>query len=292
MSQQGLMCPFLPIPMTSPLYLCQSGHLAQKHPSLFHIFSFPFNMKTNLLPICLLAAGMLLGSHSTIFAQTTTSQSGATYTDGSANGFSLSLGQTYRFNLAYAHSYVGFNVKPLNTGDWNVGTDGGSNGGAMIVGNMGGALQFITVPGVANSPTQGGLNVAQTLTDANLNNATRMVINRYGQVKIGATEPGASHSDFKLSVDGKLVAKSVYVTTANWADYVFDKEYRLAPLAEVEAYVKANKHLPEIPTTCEVEEKGIDVAAINTLLLKKVEELTLHLIEMNKRLEAVEATKK
>ncbi|MDB5267500.1 MAG: hypothetical protein JWP58_540 [Hymenobacter sp.] len=241
-------------------------------------------MKTNFLPSCLLAAGMLLTGNS-VFAQTTTSQSGATYTDGNPDGYAISLGQTYRYSLGYAHSYVGFNIKPLSNGQWNLGSDGGNNGGAMITGNMAGALQFITVPTNSANPA------SRAVYDSDLNPLTRMVINRYGQVKIGVTEPGGSHADFKLSVDGKIVAKSVYVTSANWADYVFDKEYRLAPLSEVEAYVKANKHLPEVPTTCEVEEKGIDVATINTLLLKKVEELTLHLIELNKRLEAVEAAK-
>ena len=65
--------------------------------------------------------------------------------------------------------------------------------------------------------------------------------------------------------------------------------YRLTPLPELETYLKANRHLPEIPTTREVETQGINVGAMNTLLLKKVEELTLHLIELNKKVARLEA---
>ena len=67
-----------------------------------------------------------------------------------------------------------------------------------------------------------------------------------------------------------------------WADNVFESDYELKSLAEIETYIKANKHLPEIPTTTEVKENGINVAKINVLLLKKIEELTLLMIEQNK----------
>ncbi len=61
------------------------------------------------------------------------------------------------------------------------------------------------------------------------------------------------------------------------------------PLPELEQYVLANKHLPEVPTTAQVAEAGVNVAEMNVVLLKKVEELTLHLIEANKRIERLEA---
>ena len=70
---------------------------------------------------------------------------------------------------------------------------------------------------------------------------------------------------------------------------MFADNYRLTPLPELETYLKANRHLPEIPTTCDVEAEGINVGAMNTLLLKKVEELTLHLIELNKKVARLEA---
>jgi hypothetical protein len=70
--------------------------------------------------------------------------------------------------------------------------------------------------------------------------------------------------------------------TANWADYVFDKDYKLLSLGEVESYVKKNKHLPGVPSADEVVKDGIDMATMDAKLLEKIEELTLYMIEMKK----------
>jgi Uncharacterised protein family (UPF0184) len=80
----------------------------------------------------------------------------------------------------------------------------------------------------------------------------------------------------------------VVVTSSSWADHVFRSGYRLRPLSEVNAYIQANHHLPDIPTEAEVKEKGVSVAEMQAKLLAKIEELTLHLIEVeakNDRLE-------
>ena len=69
---------------------------------------------------------------------------------------------------------------------------------------------------------------------------------------------------------------------ANWSDFVFNKDYDLMPLNKVESFVKKNKHLPEVPSAKEMEESGLNLKEMNLLLLKKVEELTLHVIEMKK----------
>lgn len=79
-----------------------------------------------------------------------------------------------------------------------------------------------------------------------------------------------------------LSANSIY-----WSDYVFAPDYSLMPLQEVEQFVKTNRHLPDIPSEQEVLDKGIDVAEMNALLLKKVEELTLYIIEIEKQVEAL-----
>ncbi|MEI8273367.1 MAG: hypothetical protein WCG08_12160 [Paludibacter sp.] len=85
-----------------------------------------------------------------------------------------------------------------------------------------------------------------------------------------------------LRVNGTIIATEMDVQSNVWADNVFESDYELKSLAEIETYIKANKHLPEIPTTTEVKENGINVAKINVLLLKKIEELTLLMIEQNK----------
>lgn len=79
------------------------------------------------------------------------------------------------------------------------------------------------------------------------------------------------------------------IKSSDVADYVFEPDYKLMPLAEVEAFTKSNKHLPEVPSAAEIEKSGLDLAKMNLILLKKVEELTLHTIELEKRLKAVEA---
>lgn len=101
-----------------------------------------------------------------------------------------------------------------------------------------------------------------------------------GNVGIGTTNPQA-----KLAVNGDVFAKKVKVTqaSADWPDYVFEALYILMPLDSLEGYVKENKHLPEIPTAAMVEKEGLDLGEINKTLTKKLEEVILYLIELNKR---------
>lgn len=72
-------------------------------------------------------------------------------------------------------------------------------------------------------------------------------------------------------------------------DYVFSPEYRLAPLREVEAFIKANRHLPEVPSAEKIREAGLDLTEMNLKLLQKVEELTLHAIDQEKRIHELES---
>lgn len=94
------------------------------------------------------------------------------------------------------------------------------------------------------------------------------------------------HNDWKLSVDGKIVAKEIVVTTdeAEWSDYVFDDDYKLRPLNEVELFIEANGHLPDVPSAKEVGCEGQDLGEMNAILLRKIEELTLYVIELEKKL--------
>lgn len=89
---------------------------------------------------------------------------------------------------------------------------------------------------------------------------------------------------YKLSINGGVRANEIRVE-AGWADYVFDEDYNLRSLKEVEAYIKENNHLPEVPTAKQVADNGIKVGEISALLLKKIEELTLYLIEKDKQID-------
>jgi len=107
-----------------------------------------------------------------------------------------------------------------------------------------------------------------------------------GRVLIGSVNP-AKATDYLLAVNGNaLFTKAVVKLYSNWPDYVFEKEHKLMPLTELEKYVQKNKHLPEVPSAKEIEENGIDVGANQAILLKKVEELTLYMIEQGKKIEA------
>lgn len=116
------------------------------------------------------------------------------------------------------------------------------------------------------------------------NNVERMRINSNGKVGIGTAIP-----DEKLTVNGKIHAQEVRIDLSSpmtVPDYVFANDYKLKSLEEVEAYIKQNSHLPEIPSAKEIEKNGLMLAEMNMNLLKKIEELTLYSIDQNKKIEA------
>lgn len=160
------------------------------------------------------------------------------------------------------------------------------NGGALIWADVEGTLNFTAFP------SNGGATGVNTPNGqyyyANDVLAYRVLkIKPSQQVQVGPYAPPATspHTDYRLAVDGKLVAKSIFVTqaTTNWADFVFAPTYALQPLPELEAYLKQNRHLPAIPSAAEVEKNGIDVGEMNARLLQSLEELTLHVIELSKQ---------
>jgi hypothetical protein len=96
------------------------------------------------------------------------------------------------------------------------------------------------------------------------------------------------HADAKLHVGGKVSAQQIVVHINGWADDVFDADYELMPLDDLEAYVQRERHLPGVPPQRDVERDGIDLAQTNEMLLRKVEELTLHAIDQQKQIEELE----
>ncbi len=99
-----------------------------------------------------------------------------------------------------------------------------------------------------------------------------------GNVGIGTTNPGS----FKLAVNGKTWTTEVQVAVSKPPDYVFEPTYHLSPLDSIKTYIDKNKHLPEVPSAKEMEKNGVNLGEMNMLLLKKIEELTLYVIELKK----------
>ncbi|OQP64633.1 hypothetical protein [Niastella populi] len=110
----------------------------------------------------------------------------------------------------------------------------------------------------------------------------KVIITSGGNVGIGTTNPQA-----KLAVNGDIFSKKVKVTQSGWPDYVFASGYKLPPLAEVEQFIKQQHHLPDVPSAAEVEKNGLDLGDNQAALLKKIEELTLYIINLNKEVEAL-----
>lgn len=97
-------------------------------------------------------------------------------------------------------------------------------------------------------------------------------------------------NNFELKESGFLFARRIEVIgSGNFPDYVFDADYDLRTLDEVEAYIKANHHLPDVPSAEEVAENGHNLGEMDEILLKKVEELTLYMIQLKKENEELKS---
>ncbi|AHF90389.1 hypothetical protein OPIT5_09435 [Opitutaceae bacterium TAV5] len=108
-----------------------------------------------------------------------------------------------------------------------------------------------------------------------------MLVNNNGNISIGTTV--ATH---KLTVNGPIRAKEVIVDTG-WADDVFAEDYALMPLTEVKHHIEANKRLPGVPSAGQVASEGVSVGEMQSLLLRKVEELTLHVIRQQEEIDGL-----
>lgn len=128
----------------------------------------------------------------------------------------------------------------------------------------------------------GNVTMAQGLTVSETVHADELLIT---DKHAGALIP----EGYRAAIDGKFIAEEVTVlNSSQWADFVFEEDYQLEPLESVEAYIQENGHLEHIPTTAEVTEKGINLGEMDARLLRKIEELTLHMIDMNERVKGLE----
>lgn len=170
----------------------------------------------------------------------------------------------------------------------------------QVVGKIGSTGLFLdaTTPAINTSSTAQYLHIYNHLSGANgLKAGGMLVADDYGyaspakndlivkgKVAIG-TPLSSNPNNYTLAVNGQIGAKDVRVeaTSATWPDYVFEDTYQLPSLTEVESYLQENKHLKEVPSAKEIAEKGHSLGDMDAVLLKKIEELTLYMIEQSKQ---------
>lgn len=160
-------------------------------------------------------------------------------------------------------------------------TTGGSSSGNLIVASRSNKSILFTTGTSGFAWTPG----AET---------TRMAILNDGKVKIGdVTTPG----EYKLYVEEGILTEKIKVALHddpnNWADYVFNADYKLMPLHQLKKYVEKHNHLPNIPSTQElIDNGGVELMEMTKLQMEKIEELTLYMIQMNEKLEELETENK
>lgn len=180
------------------------------------------------------------------------------------------------------NTYLGFNSASINKGSNNVFI--GSNSGPVANNQLGAFLSDKLF--IDNIRTNTPLIWGDFATDQlKLNGAVGV-----GAVITYPTNP--IYANYKLFVTGGILTDEIRVKLnvgGTWADYVFNKDYNLKPLSEVEKYINENGHLPNVPSAAQVKEEGINIGDMARIQQEKIEELTLYIIAQNKRIEALEA---
>jgi len=139
--------------------------------------------------------------------------------------------------------------------------------------NPGGNLNFILV-----NLNTGNFDMQSGISNVTFNNTGTFAVGM-GALPVPA---GA-----KVAVGGKVVCKEIEVTLTGMPDFVFSNDYKLRSLYDVENFIKANKHLPDVPSEQEVTANGLNLGDMNATLLQKVEELTLYMIDLKKENDAL-----
>lgn len=220
------------------------------------------------------------GSNSITFGYQNTASNSYSLSGGyksiSSGAYGISLGYFSKAESIFSLS-IGRYVKSSNTNSHVIGT--GNNASYYLDNNIPNSLMIgynSNIPTLFISPSVGN--------------------NQIGKVGIGTTNVncGSNCDGYSLFVIGGIKTELITVeiaSTSGWADYVFEEDYKLPSLFEIEDFIKKNKHLPGVPSSEEVHANGIDLAKMDATLLKKIEELTLYIIEQQKLIKQLLDTK-
>ena len=180
-------------------------------------------------------------------------------------GEKLQIGDAFTFHDG-GHEVLGFGCKGSGSTDLNP----NAYASEIRLDPVNGNFRFAVSSGLSDYPQ------------------TRLTIKNNGAVGIGTMTTGTH----RLAVEGSIGAREIKVEASGWSDFVFEKDYDLPTLEEVEKHIEENGHLPEIPSHQEVTENGINLGEMDAKLLQKIEELTLYLIDVNKRVNELESENK
>lgn len=241
------------------------------------------------------APGSLNGS--ILFGDITTNQYpfgawGIEYLNDSENGYGLNFWKTTDANGTSINYVLFLCEEGSYKGNVGIGTKKPScklevSGSAKTTSLQTGTLNVtgnVSFGNLAGNTTK----IVTVGTDGKLNAKSGLFIADNGNVRIGS---GTGNPSKALEVNGTIRSKEVIVEIANWSDFVFDNNYNLMSLKDTESFIKQNGHLPNVPSASEVESNGIQLGEMNAILLQKIEELTLYVIELEKKIEELKGDK-
>ncbi len=150
---------------------------------------------------------------------------------------------------------------------------------------------LITIAIVITNFTVNGQTWGTSGTNATCTNgsATRFVVKQDGTVWVGDGTGTQKSTATLFFVDGSMNAREIIVNLKDWPDYVFDSTYVLLPLDSVQFYIDTAHHLPNVPSASQVEQSGIELGNMNAILLRKLEEMQLYILQLNARIKELEA---
>lgn len=263
---------------------------------------------SNVQPVELEVYSAVTNQHPTV--SITAPSNNATYTEGNTVTINATAadadGTVSKVEFYQGSTKLGEDLNSPYSFAWNNITTGNFALKAIATDNQGDTTHSAVVNITVNAAPAGGWSLlgnsgftgTQFLgtTDAQpiifkTTNIERARFDNNGVLLFGTnTVPSLSPSDpnLKVAVKGTLFAQKIKISQIGWADYVFDKSYKLPTLQEVEAYINQHHHLPGIPSAKEAVGDGLDIGTSQAALLQKIEELTLYVIELNKKIKTME----
>lgn len=207
----------------------------------------------------------------------------------------LAIGSAYQHDIFFRNvNTAGYQdlMTIKSSGKVGVGTNSPDEkltvaGNINVGGSGNGGIKVRHVDGKNNTSTSYGplyLNYSTTspVYVGRISNKSNLLVQ--GNVGIGTSSPTEA-----LEVNGTIRSKEVKVEAAPWPDYVFEADYNLKSLSSVADFISKNGHLPNVPSAAVVEANGVALGEMNAKLLEKIEELTLYIIDQNKRIEQLES---